>query len=131
MSTLHAKITAYKGNIVCELIADKSIDGEVATSLDIPTNIGQVIMNTAEHLGVSPEALELLKSVKVGHDSIGDVDWFRSDDGKDNFGWIGGPYAVVTAATAEAARGFAVDNRAYQPIPNDVPAGAIEYIDSL
>ena len=124
---MHAKITAYKGMLVCELVADKSIDDEVVTTLDNPSTFGQVIMNTEKNLGVSKEALELMKTVKIGHDDLGDIDWFSSVKG-DTFGWIGGPYNIVNPANAETARGFKI--LAHILIENEVPEGAMKAIDA-
>ncbi len=122
---MHARVTAYRGKLVLELLAKASSE-DVATSLDRPGNIGQVIMHTDRNLGVSEEAIALMKKVRSGRDSIGDIDWFKSNQG-DVFGWIGGPCALVDAATCEAARGFAV--RSYVSIANDVPEGARAAID--
>ena len=124
---MHAKVTAYKGKLVCELVADKSIENEVVTTIDTPSTFGQVIMNTAKNLGVSKEALELMKTVKIGRDDLGDIDWFNSVQG-DVFGWIGGPYNIIDPAEAETARGFKI--LAHIEIENEVPAGAMEAIDS-
>ncbi len=128
MTNLHATVTAYKGHLVLELLAKQSIPNEVATSLDNPGNIGQVIMNSAERLGVSAEARELLAQVKPGHDSIGDVDWFQSGS-LDVFGWIGGPYAIKKPSECEAARGFKL--RASVDIPNEPAQGAKDAIDEM
>jgi len=127
--TIHARITAYKDIIVCELVAEASIPNEVVTTIDTPGNIGQVIMNTKEHLGVSKEALELLKTVKKGHDSLGDVDWFSTMNGAAHaFGWIGGPYAIKDPKTCEASRQYVIGE--FVEIPNDVPEGAKQAIDA-
>ena len=125
---LQAHITAYKGLIVCELLAEKSIDGAVTTSLDNPGCIGQVIHNTAENLGVSEEALALLKAVKRGHDDLGDIDWFDTSDGKASFGWLGGPYAIKDPVRCEGSSSYKISN--FVTIPNDVPEGAKNAIDN-
>lgn len=124
---MHAHITAYKGKIVCELLATKSIDGEVTTSLDKPGNFGQIIHDTAKHLGVSAEALALLNTMRAGHDSLGDVDWFVTGDDKASFGWIGGPYNILDPKECEPSRDYKVLDHVV--IPNDVPEGAKSAID--
>jgi len=126
--TLHAHVTAYKGRIVMELLATKSIAGEVATSLDSPSSFGQVIMNTKEHLGVSKEALELLKTVKRGNDSLGGIDWFKTSDGNHAFSWMGGPYQITTPQDADASRSYVVSDH-FVEIENTVPEGARHHID--
>lgn len=124
---LHAKITAYKKLLVIELIAERSIEGEVTTTRDRDGLLGQSIHNTAQHLGVSAEALELLKCVQRGGDDIGDVDWFRTSDGKATFGWLGGPYAIYNPASSEGSSSYEVLEHVV--IPNDVPEGAMQAID--
>lgn len=129
MPTLHATVTAYKGILVLELLAKASIAGQVHSSLDNPDAFGQVIMNTAEHLGVSAEALALLEQIRPGHDSLGDIDWFASADGQDTFGWIGGPYALQNPAEAEASRQYRVGKHVV--VPNTPAEGACQAIDNM
>jgi len=127
---MHARVTAYKGHIVIELLTLVSIPNETSVSMDNPGNFGQVIMNTEKNLGVSQEAIELLKTVKSGPDGIGAVDWFATETaaGKGHaFSWIGGQYALVLAAEAVASRQWEMGK--YVSIPNDVPQGAMEAID--
>lgn len=128
-TTVHANVTAYKGRLVMELLAKISIEGAVATSLDTPGNMGQVIMNTKEHLGVSKEALELLKTVKPGRDSMGDIDWFATSDGNHAFSWLGGPYNIAKPSDIEGSRSYVVPDH-FVEIENNVPQGAQDYIDA-
>jgi hypothetical protein len=124
---MHAEITAYKGRIVIELKAKKSIPGEVLTSLDTPRLAGQVVNDTARNLGVSKEALDLLKSVRKGDCAAGDVDWARTEEGKAVFGWKGGRCAIFSPETCESSRRFKVGG--YVTIPNNVPEGARQQLD--
>lgn len=123
---MHAKITAHRGILVFDLLATESSD-EVATSLDRPGNMGQVIMNTAKNLGVSAEALQLLRSLKRGHDSLGDIDWFKTRDGQHAFSWLGAPHALKDPKTAETSRQYHIGG--YVAIANEVPEGAKAAID--
>ena len=125
---MHAHVTAYKGLLVLELRVEKSIPNEVVTALDTPGNLGHLIMDSGKNLGVSPEALTLLKKVKKGSGSLGDIDWFRSGD-QSVFGWMGGPYRIAKPADVEASRQFAI--LGYVSITNDVPEGAKEAIDNM
>lgn len=127
---MHAKITAYKGIIVCELIARQSIKDEVHTSLDNTGVFGQVIMDTAKHLGASDEAIALLREVRNGTGSLGEIDWFATGD-KFAFGWIGGPNTLLDPLKAEGSRDNRVRDGAYITIANDVPAGAVDAIDDM
>lgn len=124
---LYAKVYAYKGLLVLELCATESNDN-VATSIDNPDSFGQVIMDTQKHLGVSPEALALLKPLSRGRDSLGDLDWFTDSTGRDVFAWIGGPYHIVSPAECETTRDW--DIRSHVVIENTVPQGAKDHIDT-
>jgi hypothetical protein len=124
---MHAEVTAYKGRIVIELKTRRSIPGEVLTSLDTPRMGSQIIKDTAKNLGVSKEALQLLKTVHRGANAIGDVNWSSSEEGSGNFGWVGGCCAIFSPATCEASSQFKV--RGYVTIDNNVPEGARRQLD--
>jgi len=55
---------------------------------------------------ISPEALELLKDIKEGRGSLGDIECFEASDGSTVFGWIGGFRRVVIPSKSEGGRGF-------------------------
>ena len=122
----HARITAHRGILVVELLPDQE-NGE-ATSANKLRNLATVIHDTGRHLGVSEEALALLKMVKRGLDAIGDFAWFSSDDGRDHFAWLGGPKRLVNPAAVAAARSYAI--LAHRVIPNEVPEGARKAIEA-
>lgn len=124
---MHARITAYKGHLVVELLARASIKDEVTTSLDRPGSFGQVVHDTARNLGVSADALALLKTLQPSGDAVSDVTWFRTDDGKASFGWLGGVNRLMDPQETESARGFALLEHVV--IANDVPEGAKDYLD--
>ena len=126
---MHAEITAYKGRIVIELKVKKSIPGEVATSLDNPHLPGQVIRDTRHNLGVSAEAIALLKEVRRGAGEAGDVNWSRTEEGTAVFGWKGGRCAIFNPDTCEGSPKFKVGG--YVTIPNDVPLGARQQLDKF
>jgi len=123
---MHATVTAHKGILVLELLVSASILGEVTTSMDNPTCIGQVIHDTANNLGVSKEALKLLKTVKTSNDDLGDVDWFATSDGKASFGWLGGPRALIDAASAEGSSSYGIFG--CKIIPKDVPEAVVQLL---
>lgn len=126
--TIRAKVTAYKGILAIECTEKESTPGETHLSIDQSGVIGQVIMNTKETLGVSPEALEVLKTIPKGRDSIGDVDWWEVNDGTYAFGWLGGMCRLLEPEGAVTSRQYKQGD--YVEIPNDVPEGAITAIDS-
>lgn len=126
---MHAEITAYNGRIVIELKVKKSIPGEVATSQDTPHLAGQIICDTRHNLGISAEALVLLKGVHKGSEGAGDVDWSRTEEGTAVFGWKGGRCAIFNPETCKGSRKFKVGG--YVTIPNDVPEGARQQLDKF
>lgn len=121
---MKATVTAYKGKLVFNLLAE--------TSDAAPGSFGQVIIDTANHLGISKEAYDLLGTIKPGYDAIGSVDWFESSKGA-AFAWIGGPNAIVDPADPDntSARGYKTYPGKFIDIPNDCPQGAKDYIDTM
>ncbi len=125
---MHARITAHKGILVVELVRNQVTADAGRSSLDKLRNLGTIVHDTRRYLGVSDEALALLKVVKRGLDRIGDFAWFRSDDGMDHFAWLGGPKRLVDPKEVATARSYEI--LAHQVIPNDVPEGARAAIEA-
>lgn len=125
---IHAKITAYKGIIVCDCIAEKSIPDECHLSIDNTGVIGQVFMDTKNNVGISLEALELIKTIPKGHDSLGDFDWFKAGDDKYALGWLGGPKRIMFPLESETSRQFTLGD--FVEIPNDSDGAAMAAIDA-
>lgn len=120
-----ARVTAYKNIIVIE-----GVGLDFVHEKWVPAGggkIGCVVGDTKNLLGVSKEAARLLKSVRRGQDAIGDVMWFKANDGLDYFGWLGSNLRLVDPDDAEADRDFQILE--YVTIPNRVPAGARAAID--
>ena len=134
MSAPKVKVTAYKGQIVIEPI-DPEKDVEKGWFPTGGSRIGCVLVPTGQRLAASEEALALLQTIKVGHDAIGDVDWFRcskgpgQEDGDYAFAWFGPLFRIVNPKTAEAARAFKVYRDQCTIIPNDPPDAAKKVID--
>lgn len=124
---MHATITAYLGRIIVELTARKPIPGEVILARGHAQAGVHIIRDTARHLGVSKEALALLKRVRRSPDSAGDLDWSRDADGKACFGWCGGDCLIVSPETCLGSNRFNV--RSCVDIPNQVPEGARRQLD--
>jgi hypothetical protein len=125
---MHAHITAHKGILVVELVQNQAMEGRARSNLDKLRSLGTIVHDTRQYLGVSAEALALLKVVKRGLDRIGDFAWFRSDDGVDHFAWLGGPKRLVDPREVATARSYEI--LAHQVIPNEVPGGARAAIEA-
>lgn len=119
---MHAKVMAHRGFLVCELVATRSISDEVSTNLDQPGFAGHVIHDTRLHLGVSPEALRLLKDIKRGTQKTSEVDWFLDNNGRPAFAWSGARYLIRHQSLLEGSLRFEVG--AHKVISNEVPEGA-------
>ena len=135
LSGLKVEVVVYKGLLV---VIPKEPEKNVGKSHGwIPagqTRLGSVLCDTNKYLGVSRQAFDLMKKIKVGRDCVGDIDWFWCEDGTYAFSWWGPIYRVINPETAIAARGFKVTNLLLGTctlIPNDVPAEATEVIDRL
>lgn len=124
---MHAEVTAYRGRIIVELKAKKSIPGEVLLARGNPQMGVHIIKDTAHHLGVSHEARELLKRVRRSQNAAGELDWSRDADGKACFGWRGGDCLIVSPETCFGSSKFSV--RSCVDIPNQVPEGARRQLD--
>ena len=125
---MHARITAHKGILVVELVHNQVTEDGGRSSPDKLRNLGTIVHDTRRYLGVSNEALALLKVVKRGLDRIGDFAWFRSDDGMDHFAWLGGPKRLVDPKEVATARTYEI--LAHRVIPNEVPEGAKAAIEA-
>lgn len=125
---MHAEITAYKGRIIFNLITRKSVKNEVITKLDKPETVGHVIINTKKNLGISQEALNLLKKINKGDDFIGHLDWSKKYNGLDSFIWNGQASDIKKPCDVEAAKTYKISS--YVLIDNNVPQEAAKAIDS-
>jgi hypothetical protein len=126
--TIHARVTTYKGKIICELVTQKSIKNEILTSIDHGMKLGQVVFNTSKHLGISKEALSILKLLKPGKQALGTLSWF-SHNGTNHFGWLGEPYSIFETSGLEISKEYQI--LAHQEIINDVPPAARKAIDDM
>lgn len=122
---LKVKVTAYKQNLIIETIDEKEDKNFVPVG---GTRFGCVLIETKKYLGMSKEAVTLLKTIKKSHDAIGDVTTWKTHDNKDCFGWIGGLKKIVNMEKAEGDREGIIDIK-HVTIENDVPSEAQDVID--
>lgn len=90
-------------------------------------NIG-VVMN-ANSVRFSLEALDLLKTIKVGKDAIGDVDVFMS--GEPTFAWFGPHKRIISPKNAVAARGYNPSLLKVYDGEIEIPVDFKEHIDVI
>jgi len=137
-SPLAARITAHRGF----LILHARSDAHPALAPINPQRVGTIVLSTGRNLGVSDEAMALLRTVGRSKDSIGDVMWFTGavvdTDGSDVerpcFGWLGGNCVIRNAAKIEGDRRFAIPEwvpPAWVTIANESDPEAVAVVDGL
>lgn len=91
-----------------------------------PPRMGTMfVYSNIDDLRISDQAMLLLKKIKAGRDSTGDVLWWKCSDGKRMaFSYYGCPYRRVCPNTAIGPRDWRPQSILYTPIPNVVPKEA-------
>lgn len=113
---LAAKIHAYKRHLVMELLTLKQTNNVYPTQ---GSNMGTIICGTTTRLGVSKEALTLMREVRIGRDCIGDINWWES--GRQYcFSWFGAMFRIVNVNDSQTARDFQIYADKCVIIPNEV-----------
>jgi hypothetical protein len=93
---IRTQVFAHKG--VVGIQSDFGADG----LLNDPSKPGQMgFVVDAAHEDIHPDALEVLKKVNKSADDIGDVDVFKTDDGRVIFAWMGGPLAIIRSDSGQ------------------------------
>jgi len=125
------RVLSYKGI----LVIDTPEEYWSGTKFFIPnggSKIGCLVRDTKNHLGISKEAVTLLQKIRRSGDDIGDVMWFRADDGECIFGWLGPAIRLVNPDKAEGDSTYEVRDGQYVEVPNDnIPEGAETVIDQM
>lgn len=122
---LKVKVTAYEQNLIIETIDGKEDKNFIPVG---GSRFGSVLIETDELLGMSKEAVELLKTIKKSHDDIGDVSMWETNDNKYCFGWIGGFKKIIDMTKAEGDKTGFIDIK-HVTIENHVPKEAIDVIN--
>jgi hypothetical protein len=118
MNECIVKITEHKNYLIFDS------DPEVKNEDWVPyggSKIGCVIINTGTHLGISPQAAEILKQVKRSRDDIGEVDAWKTEDGRDCFAWLGPCKHIKYADNLDGSRCYSFGEIKYVSIPNEPP----------
>jgi hypothetical protein len=123
---IKVKVTCHEGYLVIETV-DPTQDDNFYPSGGV--RIGCVVIDTEKYLGMSNEAFELLKTMKLSGDDIGDISTFQSAKG-DCFSWLGPVKRLADVSQSESSRDGISDIK-YIPIENKVPLDAFEAIVKL
>lgn len=121
---METTIFAYKGYV--GILSDPDSDCLIAKPGN--GNIGCVC--DASKVKISPEAIELLKTVPKGHDDIGEIDVFKANDDMIIVAWLGGYLKVIDPKNAEAARNTNF-NLLTASENVEIPESFKKFIDSL
>lgn len=126
---MKVRVVAYKDKII--MVPDRPREGVGDEWWPTGnTRGGCVLGNTKANLGVSREALDLMRQVQRNHDAIGDLGWWWCTDDTYAFSWWGPHYRIVDVYDSEADRNFQVYPHECAIIPNDVPEKAHLVIDA-
>lgn len=87
---MKTKVFEYNGYVGIE--SDVKADGLVNNPLDAG-QLGFVVDTT--HVEFSKSAIAILKQIPKSNDSLGDVDIFKTADGRVIFCWLGGPKTIL------------------------------------
>src|SRR6478735_877832 len=117
---LKVKVTAYKDNIIIETINPDEYDNDFTPNKT--GNIGCSLTNP-KRLGISKEALYLLKQIKRCGDAIGDFMWDTN-----TFSWIGSTLSIKNLKSVDD-RIFKIQDL-FIEIENDVSQEVIDEIEN-
>jgi hypothetical protein len=88
-------------------------------------SFGNVMLDTKSRLQISKSAFNLLKDVRRGMDSIGDLSWWKVDDGTYAFSWFGPSNRIMDPYHIEGDKDFIITDQLIKEctiIPNRVPS---------
>jgi len=114
----------YKGIIgissqeTCESLIAKPGNGNLGCVCD------------ASKMKISKEALEALKTIPKGKDSIGDIDIFQTNDKKVIFSWFGGYLKAFKPNKIETSRDYNPDLLTHSD-DVEIPQKFIDYVNKL
>ncbi len=126
---LHARVLEYRGHLLCESLTFNTIRDECVRP-DSGAK-GCVTFQTEKFLGASQEALDLMRTIPVGAEEVGNIAWFNNPGEGTAFAWLGGLCVVMDPATVEAAATFKVRDDLCVIVPNEVTAEAKNFVDQL
>lgn len=120
------RVFCHKGIIGIE--SDFKSDGLINN----PSKPGQLgFVMDASKIEISKEALKLLKTISKSGDDIGDIDVFKTNDGKIIFGWLGGPLALKDPTEISGSNTYNADllDKVVKITKNDPPQQFIDVVN--
>lgn len=127
------EVFAHRGLIICAPTDPDEKAEWWPTSND--GRMGCVLGNSKKYLRISQAALDLLQTIRIGNDSIGDIDWWKCDNGTYAFSWFGAIYRVINPKDAVTARDFRIYPDQCTVIPNkptkEMIAGALKAEENM
>lgn len=121
---MKTQIFAYKGYVGIK--SDLNAEGLV----NDPSSSDQIgFVVDASYCEMQQEAVDILKKLKKSSSSFGDIDVFKTGNGKTIISWLGGPMRIIDPNICEGSRNYDPDLLTSSDnvvTPNDF----IEYIDS-
>lgn len=97
---MKVNVFAYRG--VIGILASPECEGIVAH----PGNGNLGVVCDADKVEISSEAIELLKTIPKGSDSLGSIDIFGDSNGKVVFAWLGGYMRAILPEKEVASRDY-------------------------
>lgn len=122
---LKVRITAYKKKLIIETVNGKEDANFFPAG---GSRIGCVLSETEKHLGMSKEAVKILKTIKKSGDDIGDISTWKMDNSKDCIAWLGGLKGIIDTTVAEGDNKGIVDI-GHVTIENEVPPEALSALE--
>ncbi len=126
---MKVKVVAYKNHLVMIPQEPEKGIGKGWYPTGSEDRLGCVLTDSKKNLGISKQALQIMQQVKRNQDAVGDLGWWRCDNGKYAFSWWGALYRIIDLK-AEGARDFQVHSDQCTVIRNTVPKAAKLAIDA-
>lgn len=122
---LKVKVVERRGYLVIKTLLPAGDDNFVPYG---GSKIGCVLIETDKFLGMSQEAVDLIKDLGSSGDALGDLQLWMSNKGG-CFGWLGPPDRLINPAWAELDRNGPVDIPHFR-ISNEVAPEDLAEIDN-
>lgn len=123
---VRVKVTAYKKFLIIEALNYQQDEDFIPNT---GGNIGCLLFNTKKNLGISKEAMNLLKEIKRGGDDLGDLTIFKSKSRGSCFGWLGQPKKLVNTENGECELSRdSLRDIEHVTIENKIPLEALEVL---